>query len=753
MASDSPDFESRAEIRKSFAWLQADTFSLLLLGTALILAGCIYPFLLRPLDFWPGWGVLLAMIALLGICASVRRYNWGLASALFVGTLLGGASIFLTTTGEHTFVMLLYVPIVMVAGALLGSRAAFLTALLASAVILLARRLGWATMGLSLTAGILALVWLTALTSWGTTRSLYTALHWAWSDQQRAAHNLQEAREYQGKLAATVMQLNEAFYRLERANHALAWARAEAEDARRQKAQFAAHVSHELRTPINLIVGFAELMLHTPEIYGHAPLPKPYRADLSALCRSAIHLQGLIDDILDLSQIEAGEMPVLKDITDVGAIVHEAVAIGKPLLERKNLGIKLEVDPDLPMLYLDRLRIRQVLLNLLNNAGRYTEEGQVTVRAYHKESEVVIEVADTGMGIEPQDLGRLFRPFQQLSTSPTKGRGGTGLGLAICKRFVELHGGRIWAQSEGIAGKGSVFGFVLPIQQDWVPAVENIPAGNSIGAKALFSPPAPTVVVEDSDPAIINLFQRHLSGYRIIGAATHAEATERIRNLPVHALITDLPAKENLELWHNQWSALAQATGTRILGCPMPSGKRAARTLGLVDYLVKPVTREALYESIQGAAPQAHTVLVVDDEPQMIRLLCQMLRSFAPSYELRRAYSGAQALESMQRARPDLVLLDLLMPQVDGFTVLERMSADPGLSAIPVIAVSAHGAVEAISPSIARTLVLISDGILPVSGLLQSIQETLDGLSPTEATQHSSAPEPQVALDAPEASG
>ncbi len=727
-----------SELTDSLAALRSETLNILLIAAGTVTWVGIAYYVVRLDEFWPGWGTLDLMLAAIAACFYLKRRSYRLASGALVAALLAGLAVFLLGQQGQSLVPFLLAPVVLIADTLLGSRVAVLAAIIASAMVAAVGPITGVPVPAPLALGALALTWLSVLTSWTTTRNLYTALHWSWSDAEHAERSLAEVRRYQGRLAATLRQLEEANYRLERANHALSWARAEADQARRLKAQFAAHISHELRTPINLIVGFSELMLGSPEKYGEAPLPRSYLADLTAVHRNARHLQGLIDDILDLSQIDAGEMPVIKDLTDVGAIVGEAVATARPLLERKGLSVRVDVASDLPMLRLDRLRIRQVMLNLLNNAARFTDEGGVSVRATRDGEHVVVEVSDTGVGINPREIGELFDPFHQLETSPTRGRGGTGLGLAISKRFIALHGGRIWARSEGVPGRGSTFGFSLPIREE-DQAQRSEPDADDGATLTVHHwtlsapPPEPTVVVLDDDPAIVRLFQRHLTGYQVLGAATPAEALDLAAVRRAHAIVTDLPAATQLDEWHRHWSELARRTGTRVLGCPMPSGRRVARTLGLVDYLVKPVTREALLESLRAVAPEARTVLIVDDEPQMVRLLDGMLRSADGQYRVIRAYDGAQALDVMRRITPDLVLLDLLMPQVDGLTVLERMREDAGLAAIPVVAVSARGAFEAISPSAAQTLVLIGDDVLPVSGLLRSVRATLDALPPTEA--------------------
>lgn len=730
------------EMAGNLTWIRTETLGFLLLGVMGLHWVWIGSYATHREDIWPGWGLPVLMLPVIGACFLLRGFSYWLTSAVLTAVLVSGPSILLLAPNSDGEALspFLFVIAVLIGGALQGMRTAVISAAIASIVILGRTFSGMASVSSPFLAfGALSAIWLTVLVSWATTRNLYTALHWAWANSEQAEKNLSGARQFQAKLVAALRQVEEANYRLERANHALSVARAEAEEARRLKAQFAAHVSHELRTPINLVVGFSELMLSSPETYGDVSLPDQYVADLTTLHSSARHLQGLIDDILDLSQIDVGEMPVLKDIAEVGAIVHEAVATARQLLERKGLAVEVDVASDLPLLHVDRLRIRQVLLNLLNNASRFTDHGGVRIRAYEAGQEVVIEVTDTGVGIASQDLSKLFEPYHQLDRSPTRSRGGTGLGLAISKKFVDLHGGRIWAWSSGVVGRGSTFAFAIPVQPG-DPDVAGAPGGDPTSRWRLPAPaPNPTLVVLDDDPAIVSLFQRHLQGFQIAGASGQLEAIALAKSRRAQAIVTDLPDGTHLDEWHRHWSTAAQHSGVRLLACPMPSGRRAARTIGLIDYLVKPVTQEALLRSVRTVAPEAKTILVVDDEPKMVTLLCRILRAASSDYRLLRAYDGEQALEIMGRVVPDLVLLDILMPQVDGLAVLEKMRADGVLAGIPVIAVTARGAVEAISPSIARTFVMISDQPFTVSQTLAAVRAAVGSLPLAEAAAESIA--------------
>jgi signal transduction histidine kinase len=241
------------------------------------------------------------------------------------------------------------------------------------------------------------------------TGALLLALAWAWTSYERAERLMEEARARQAELARLSKSLNETCYQLELANHELERARRAAETAQRVKAEFATAISHELRTPLNLIIGFSEMMVIAPHTYEGETLPEAYRGDVQAIYRAACHLSGLVDDVLDLAEVEAHRMALEKEWVELAVVVDEAVATVVTLVKDRGLSLTTEVPPDLPPLYADRTQVRQVLINLLTNAARFTSIGGATVRARVDDRDVEIAVADSGAGIPPEEVPSLFR--------------------------------------------------------------------------------------------------------------------------------------------------------------------------------------------------------------------------------------------------------------------------------------------------------------------------------------------------------
>jgi signal transduction histidine kinase/DNA-binding response OmpR family regulator len=526
-------------------------------------------------------------------------------------------------------------------------------------------------------SGVALMINLTALVAWAFARNFYLMVDWMYQSYLLAERRTREAQLHRSQLLSTLKDLDLAYYRLRRANEALAWARQQAEEARQAKARFVANVSHELRTPLNLIIGFSELMVTAPESYGE-PLPAAYRGDLNAIYRNAKHLSDLIDDVLDLSQIEADRMPLTKESGDLRQVIEEATRMVQGMVEAKGLTLKVDLPPMPVILSIDITRIRQVLLNLLSNAIRFTKKGGITVRLVLERDRAVVTVIDTGPGIPSEELSRVFEAFYQVDETLRREHGGTGLGLAISKHFVELHGGQIWAESQ--VGQGSTFGFSLPLSPSSEDGSRLAPSGRMaiLGGEA-----KRILVVWHDDPSVAVMLQRHLEGYHVRLAVTAAEVFDAIVRLRPTAVIVD----SEHSVAANELLQDPRCSEVPLISCPLPTRPRIAVGLHSADYLLKPVTREALRRAL--ASYSFTKVLIVDDDPAMVRLLARVIHAEWPEVQVLQAYDGATALEVARSERPDLMLLDLLMPGMTGLEVLEHVRQKPELSAIRVIVITA----------------------------------------------------------------
>jgi signal transduction histidine kinase/CheY-like chemotaxis protein len=623
------------------------------------------------------WAVFASLCGAVGVShflarrrlrASVCAYVAGLAGAL------SAAAILLADPALLSFLAL----VVVVAVMLLGERATWIAALACTA---LALAIGWQRLNLpwpSLAPQV-ALIWLTAFIAWLSSRGLLTALTWALNMTREAQRNAQEAQDSRAQAQLALKSLDEAYVRLERATEALMFSREAAEKAYRFKADFVANVSHELRTPLNLIVGFSEMMALAPESYGGVELPRAYRGDVMAIYRSARHLSDLINDVLDLSQIEAGRMPTHREPADLAQVVHEAADIVRGWAEARQLRLVVECPDRLPPMRLDRTRIRQVLLNLLTNATRFTDAGWIRVRVRLDGAEAVVEVQDSGPGIPRENLSRAFEAFGQMGSD--RAREGSGLGLAISRRFVELHGGRMWIHSE--VGRGTTVGFALPApdgdRDGPLPILTRLPMARG-------KDEAPAVVVQHGDARVASVLERYLDGFRFVRAADGPTAACLARETGAAAVIQDGLLAEPAAAG----AAAELPPQVAVIDCPLPSMRRLGLALGAADYLAKPVTRDHLL-SLLGRLPEPpNSILVADDDPDVVRLLSRILKTELPACQVFEVFDGGKALEIARSRRPDLILLDLLMPGLSGYDVLREIGAAPELAVARVIVISAR---------------------------------------------------------------
>ena len=590
----------------------------------------------------------------------------------------------------------------------------------------------------------LAMIWVIAFITWLGLRPLKQSLAWAMNSHLDARSRAEEAERHRGELGRTVKSLSETHERLERLTAELARARLTAENARALKAKFAAYVSHELRTPLNLIIGFSEMMVLAPQTYGGEVLPAAYRGDINAIYQSARHLSTLINDVLDLSQIDAHRMALDRDDAPIDEVIHSAVGTVEAAYAEKNLTIAVESQPNLPILYIDRTRIRQVLINLLANALRFTESGGVKVAVRRERSDVIVSVSDSGIGIPEAELPRLFEDFRQAERPDQDAGEGNGLGLAIARRFVGLHGG--WMKAESTNGQGTTVSFALPTGHSFVDGATQI-SGNGWETSSVTGPSLPVVAVADDDPWLLRVLQRYLDGYRIL--ATRADAKINSRKWQqegVSALIVSTADEQSS--WEQLDSLSRTFSPVPVIGLSLRGHREAIERLGVADYLDKPITMDRLRAVLERWGPKrgSQTILVVDDDHNMVRLLTRMIQSSSRRYHVLKAYDGATALDAMRKTPPDLVMLDLLMPVVNGYEVLVHMRHDDCLKDIPVVVVSARGGED--DAIVTGMFGLARSGGFPAGELMRCLQATLDNLNaqgaaaslPVPATMHLEQP-------------
>ncbi|MHB0878136.1 MAG: sensor histidine kinase, partial [Anaerolineae bacterium] len=399
-----------------------------------------------------GW--IPASIAGLAACYRVSRVSPAVAGTLLVASTFAAAAMLIGTSLPQAG-LLFVVPLVL-AAALFHPAGSLMVAALSLPLL---TGIAWAEPE-PVAAALIAIV---AACTWVATRPQYSLLQWSWRRSAEATQLAEMLRDRQAELNRSISALDLTNRLLQRTNHELALARYEADEARRVKEEFAAGISHELRTPLNIILGFAEIMHESPEVYGEAKWPATLRRDVTEVYRSARYLSDMIDDVLDLARVEAALMPVHREPTDLCVVLTEAMEISRGLVRDRSVTLETHIAPDLPVLLIDRARIRQVMLNLLANASRYTETGSIRVSARLEVGQVVVAVADTGVGIPEEQLETIFSEYRQVDPARDAENQGKGLGLAIAKRFVQLHGGSIWVEST--VGQGSTFYFALPVDR------------------------------------------------------------------------------------------------------------------------------------------------------------------------------------------------------------------------------------------------------------------------------------------------
>ena len=502
----------------------------------------------------------------------------------------------------------------------------------------------------------------------------------------------------QGSHAELLVLAMEDVTERRRAEAEVATAKEAAEKANRTKSLFLANMSHELRTPLNAILGFSE-MLQEEAVERDL---QDFSADLQKISTAGKHLLGLINDILDLSKIEAGKMELHLEAFSISALIGEVATTIEMQAAKNGNTLQVVCAPDVGIMRADLSKVRQGLFNLVSNAAKFTHDGKIKVEAERQAMDgsdwIVFRVSDTGIGLSPEQIVRLFQSFTQADASTTRKFGGTGLGLALTRRFCQMMGGDVTVHS--VAGEGSVFTIKLPASVS-EPIAEPGPLedrrqvnGEVIAADGETAPAARTsVLVIDDDPLQRDLMQRYLrkEGFTVCTASGGAQGLRMARQLLPAAITLDVMMPEM-----DGWSVLSELKDDAILRdipvimLTMVDDPERGFTMGASEYVTKPVNRGRLshilqrYTCLQPPCP----VLVIDDEPSSRSLMRAMLEK--EGWVVSEAGNGVEALESMKRERPRLICLDLMMPEMDGFAFASEVRKHAEWRSIPIVVITSH---------------------------------------------------------------
>jgi signal transduction histidine kinase/CheY-like chemotaxis protein len=459
-------------------------------------------------------------------------------------------------------------------------------------------------------------------------------------------------------------------------------------EASKLKSQFLANMSHELRTPLNAIIGLTEMLHEDAEDLRHPEALEP----LERVLRAAHHLLELINDILDLSKIEAGRMDMHVETFAIAPLVEEVIATIAAVAVKNGNEIVVHCPQDIGTMHADQTRIRQALLNLVSNANKFTERGRVTVelaRVTNKGAEeITMAVRDTGIGMSCEQLSRLFQEFVQADPSTTRKYGGTGLGLAISRRFCQMMGGDISVTSE--LGQGSTFTMRLPAR---IEAVQPVPTPHRVRAER---PPAKPVkgsliLVVDDDQTVCEVMARYLEreGFVVRTATGGREGLRLARELHPAAITLDINMPDL-----DGWTVLAALKGDPQLAdipvvlVTIEDSRSRGYSLGATEYMTKPIDRDRLISLLQGiSGPIARKVLLVDDDEIMRDSVRRVLEQ--EKWEVAGASNGRLALQRLRESCPDVIVLDLMMPEMDGFEFLVELRQQPDWRDIPVLVLTA----------------------------------------------------------------
>jgi len=502
----------------------------------------------------------------------------------------------------------------------------------------------------------------------------------------------------------------------------------------RLKSEFLANTSHELRTPMNAIIGYTSLLLE--KIYGQ--LTEKQEVALKRINISANNLLQLINNILDISKLSAGKITLYLEDFIFGDLLGEITEMMDALAREKHIYLKLENTSGPLNMVSDKTRLKQILINLLGNAIKFTHSGGVTISARLIENtpsscgdKIQVDVRDTGIGIKPEYMNIIFEEFRQGDASTTREYGGTGLGLTIAQKLAELMGGKITVQSK--FGEGSVFSLVMPLKAKYITEqTEELNAHPVPAALTQAGGDKKILLAIDDSPEVHKLLKDSLEGseFRLVGALNGDEGVALAKQLRPFAVTLDI-----LMPHRDGWSVLQslkndpETNRIPVIILSVMDNKALGFSLGIADYILKPFERKTLIESLgKLRVAKNKKILIVDDDKEL-NLVMQMLLTNA-GYQAVSAFGGKEAIASIEKARPDIVLLDLMMPEVSGFDVLESIYKKPGLSGLKVIIMTAKVLTKKELDELnSRAVTILEKGSRSIREILSDIKKNLETIA------------------------
>jgi len=521
-------------------------------------------------------------------------------------------------------------------------------------------------------------------------------LGWAVVVRMLYANKRREAERLRGQM---LEQEHQARLKLEASNKELVEAKEAADAASVAKSQFLANMSHELRTPLNAIIGYSEMLQEEVADLGQ----NSFQPDLEKIHGAGKHLLGLINDILDLSKIEAGKMTLYLEEFDVAQMVREVATTVQPLVARNGNRLEVVCPADIGRMRADLTKVRQTLFNLLSNSCKFTEKGVIRLEVSSQESEIKSAlrtlhfiVSDTGIGMTAEQMNRLFEAFAQADASTTRKYGGTGLGLAISRSFCRMMGGDLAVTSE--PGKGSIFTVTLPAEVKEAGSAAGITARRATPAAPAAGPiPHSTVLVIDDEAGARDLIERALSkeGFHVVLAADGRSGLELARKLKPQAITLDvmMPGLDG-------WAVLTALKGDPatadipVIMLTVVDDKQIGFALGAADYFTKPIDWGRLSSALQKYRKPANhqSVLIVEDDPQTREMLRRALAR--EGWQVVEAGNGRIALQRLDGLVPGVILLDLMMPEMDGFEFMQQLRRRSDCRRVPVVVITAKDLTE-----------------------------------------------------------